>query len=91
LGELWAAVLNSVPHRPEAIGALHRTLVALTDGTDSEQIAARLGAAIIPLLSARALHVLKLALPDPERAEKISAQVVAAFLGAQQKAIGGSK
>jgi hypothetical protein len=85
LGELWAAVLNSVPHRAQAIRALHRTLAALTKDANSEEIAARLGAVILPRLTPRSLQVLKLALPNPERAEELSAAVIAAFLGTRRK------
>lgn len=85
LGELWAAVLNSVPHRAQAIRALHRTLAALTKDANSEEIAARLGAVILPWLTPRSLQVLKLALPNPERAEELSAAVIAAFLGTRRK------
>jgi hypothetical protein len=85
LGELWAAVLNSVPHRAQAIRALHRTLTALTKDANSEEIATRLGAVILPRLTPRSLQVLKLALPNPERAEELSAAVIAAFLGTRRK------
>jgi hypothetical protein len=85
LGELWAVVLNSVPHRAQAIRALHRTLATLTKDANSEELAARLGSAIVPLLTPRSLQVLKLTLPDPERAEEISAAVIAAFLGTRRR------
>ncbi|MGA8109279.1 MAG: hypothetical protein WB974_07575, partial [Acidobacteriaceae bacterium] len=88
VGELWAATLNSAPHRREAVRALHRTLATLTDDGDSLDLAGRLGNAILPRLTPRATQVLGLALPDPERAEEISASIVAAFLGAHQQAIG---
>jgi hypothetical protein len=87
-GELWAAVLNSGPHRRPAVKALYSALAAVTDGPDSVRFAAQLGTAILPRLTPRALEVLKLALPDPVRAEEVSASVVAAFLGAQNQAIG---
>ena len=88
VGELWAAALNSVPHRRDAVRALHRTLATLTDDGDSLELANRLGSVILPRLTARTIQVLQLALPDPERAEEISASVVAAFLGAHRQAIG---
>jgi hypothetical protein len=84
LGELWAAVLNSLPHRPQAIRALHRTLAALTKDANSEELAAHLGAVIRPRLTPRSLQVLKLVLPNPERAEELSAAVIAAFLGTRR-------
>ena len=87
-GQLWAAVLNSVPHRKDAIRALHLTLLALTDDASSVELATRLGSEILPQLSARAYQVLRQTLADPDRAEKISASVVAAFLGVQRLAIG---
>jgi len=90
LGELWAAVLNSVPHRQPAIRALHGTLATLTKDSKSEEIATRLGAVIVPRLTPRSLQVLKLALPNPERAEEISAAVIAAFLGTRRKLTGGA-
>jgi len=91
IGELWAAVLNSVPHRRMAVRALHFTLAALADGANSVQLAAQLGAVILPRLTARTLDILELTLPDPDRAEEISASVVAAFLGAQRQTIGAAR
>ena len=87
-GELWAAALNSLPHRRDAVRALHRTLATLAEDADSVSLARGLGRVIMPRLTGRAAQVLQLTLPDPIRAEKISASVVAAFLGAHQQAIG---
>jgi hypothetical protein len=91
VGELWAAALNSVPHRLAAVAALHRTLAALAESSNSVELGARLGAAILPRVSARTLEVLELVLPDPGRAEEASARVVAAFLGARRQAIGAAR
>jgi hypothetical protein len=88
LGELWAATLNSVPHRLDAVRALHAALAALADGPDSAELASRLGTAILPRLTSRTIEVLEMALPDPDRAEETSAAVVAAFLGAARKTTG---
>lgn len=88
VAELWAAVLNSVPHRRAAVIALHLTLAALTDDTDSVELAVSLGQAIMPRLTARTREVLELTLPDPQRTEAISARLVAAFLGADREAVG---
>ena len=88
VGELWAAVLNSAPHRQDAVHALYRTLATLTDDGDSLDLARRLGSAILPRLTIRTIQVLHLALPDPQRAEEISASIVAAFLGAHSQARG---
>jgi hypothetical protein len=88
LGELWAAVLNSVPHRQAAITALHDTLAALTDGVNSLQLAARLGAMILPRLTARSFEILELALPDPERSRELSMSVINAFLGTPSEVAG---
>jgi hypothetical protein len=46
LGELWADVLCSAPHRPGAIDALRRTLRALEHDQTATHAVARLGAAI---------------------------------------------
>jgi hypothetical protein len=91
VGELWAAVLNSMPHRYEAITSLHLTLAALTDGPESIQLAAQLGRVILPRLTPRSQHVLEQVLPDPERARRISASVIAAFLGTQRQAMGTAR
>lgn len=80
VAELWAAALNSVPHRRTAVIALHLTLAALTEDTDSVALAVSLGRAILPELTARTREVLELTLPDPQRTEAISARLIAAFL-----------
>lgn len=85
VSELWAAALNSVPHRRMAVIALHLTLAALTDTAEAVDAAVRLGKAILPRLTARTREVLELTLPDPQRTEAISAPVIRAFLGAQQR------
>lgn len=82
VAELWAAALNSVPHRRPAVIALHLTLAALTDDTGSAELAATLGRAILPRLTARTREVLELTLPDPQRTEAISARLITAFLRA---------
>lgn len=89
VAELWAAALNSVPHRRPAVIALHLTLAALTDDTDSIELAATLGRAILPRLTARTREVLELTLPDPQRTEAISACLITAFL--RGKPLGPSK
>jgi hypothetical protein len=88
LGELWAAALNSVPYRLDAVRALHAALTALAAGPDSAELASRLGTAILPRLTPRTTDVLEMALPDPDRAEETSAAVVAAFLGAARHTTG---
>ncbi len=88
LGELWAATLNSVPHRLDAVRALHAALAALADGPDAAELASRLGTAILPRLTSRTIEVLEMALPDPDRAEETSAAVVAAFLGTARHTTG---
>lgn len=88
LGELWAAVLNSVPHRQAAITTLHDTLAALTDGVNSLELAARLGAMILPRLTTRSFDVLELALPDPERSRELSVSIIDAFLGTPREVAG---
>lgn len=88
LGELWAATLNSVPHRLDAVRTLNAALAALADDPNSAEIASRLGTAILPRLTSRTMEVLKMALPDPDRAEESSAAVIAAFLGAARHTTG---
>jgi hypothetical protein len=80
VAELWAAALNSVPHRRSAVIALHLTLAALSDDVDSVHLAARLGRAILPRLTVRTREVLELTLPDPQRTEAISPRVIGSFL-----------
>lgn len=90
IGELWATVLNSVPHRSAAIRALHLTLVSLAEKTDasSVEIASKLGVHIMPRLTARTIQVLKQSLSNPDQAKEISASIFAAFLGARRPVIG---
>lgn len=88
VAELWAAALNSVPHRRPAVIALHLTLAALTDDADSAELAATLGRAILPRLTARTREVLELTLPDPQRTEAISARLITAFLCADRQLAG---
>ncbi|MGH3865803.1 MAG: hypothetical protein ACRDQ4_06610 [Pseudonocardiaceae bacterium] len=60
LGELWAEVLRSAPHRGEAIDALRDTLDALTGDGNSRDAVRALGAAVRTHLSdeeCRLLHV----------------------------------
>lgn len=87
VAEVWAAALNSVPHRRTAVIALHLTLASLADDADSAGLAAALGSAILPSLTTRTREVLKLTLPDPQRTEAISARLVTAFLGAQREMV----
>lgn len=82
VGELWAIALQSVPHRRDAIVALHATLAALTQGPSSGQAAGRLGAEILPRIGPDALRALHTALADPQRAREVSHTVISAFLGA---------
>lgn len=88
VGELWAAVLQSVPHRRDAITALHDTLATLAQGSVPVQVAARLGAEILPRIGGDALATLRTALSDPERTREISRAVISAFLGATDRALG---
>lgn len=91
VAELWAAALNSVRHRRTAVIALHLTLAALTDDTDSVELAVSLGRVILPQLTARTREVLELTLPDPQRTEAISARLIAAFLGAHHQPVGADR
>jgi len=86
--EMWATALNSVPHRRRAVVALHLTLAALADDARGVELAAQLGTAILPRLTARTIEVLDLTLPDPQRTEAISAEVITAFFGAWQLVVG---
>jgi hypothetical protein len=88
VAELWAAALNSVPHRRMAVIALHLTLAALTDDAESAELAVSLGRAMLPRLTARTSEVLELTLPDPQRTEAISGRLIAAFLAAEHEAVG---
>ncbi|HYK30434.1 MAG TPA: hypothetical protein VEV63_00680 [Streptosporangiaceae bacterium] len=88
VAELWAATLNSVPHRRMAVIALHLTLAALTDDTASLELAASLGHAILPRLTERTREVLALTLPDPQRTEAISARLIAAFFDGDHHVVG---
>jgi hypothetical protein len=91
LGELWAAVLNIQRCREDAIISLRRALTALADGPDSIELASRLGNAILPMLSSRSLELLNRELPNPRRARKVSARILAAFLDAQRQVIGADQ
>jgi hypothetical protein len=91
VSELWAAALNSVPHRRRAVIALHLTLAALTDHADAIDVALGLGKAIRPRLTTRTREVIELTLPDPQRTEAISARLIAAFLGAQREVVGAGR
>lgn len=91
VAELWAAALNSVPHRRAALIALHLTLATLTDDTDSVGRAVSLGRAMLPRLTARTREVLDLTLPDPQRTEAISAHLIAEFLGANSDVVGAGR
>ena len=84
IGKLWAATLNSAPHRRAAIRALHSALAGLADDNNSVELANKLGRAIMPELTPRAIGILEFSLPNPDLAEKISESVVAAFLGVQR-------
>jgi hypothetical protein len=86
VGELWVLALESVPHRGDAIVALHDTLSALIPGPFPAQAAAQLGATIIPRLGADALVSLQVALADPRRIRAESRAVISAFLGATSHA-----
>jgi hypothetical protein len=88
VGELWAAVLNSVQHRADAIRSLRATLTAMPDDSGAEELAAQLGAVILPRLSPRAHEVLAAKLRDPYWAEDVSAAVLAAFLRTQRRVLG---
>jgi hypothetical protein len=90
VAELWAAALNSVPHRRSAVIALHLTLATLTNDLDSAHLAASLGRAILPRLTVRTREVLELTLPDPQRTEAISPRVISAFLNADREVVGAS-
>lgn len=87
LGELWAAVLNVQRSRDDAIASLRRALDELAEDANSVEMAGRLGSAILPKLTPRALEVLKYELPNPKRTRKASSQIFAAFL-AQRQVIG---
>jgi hypothetical protein len=88
VGELWAAVLNSVQHRAGAIRSLRAVLTAMPDDASAEDLAARLGAVILPRLSPRSHEVLAARLRDPYWAEDLSAAVLAAFLRFRRPVLG---
>jgi hypothetical protein len=91
VGELWAAVLNSVQHRADAIRSLYATLTAVPADVGAEELAARLGAVILPRLSPRSGEVLAAKLRDPYWAEDVSAAVLDAFLQTRRRVIGATQ
>lgn len=90
VGELWAMALESVPHRGDAIVALHDTLAALVSGPSPVPAAARLGAAIVPRLGADAISSLQVGLADPRSAKAESRAVISAFLAAADHVAAGA-
>lgn len=90
MGELWAMALQSVPHRADAIIALHDTLVALIPGSAPATAAARLGKAIVPRLWPDALRSLRVGLADPRRARAESRTVIRAFLDVASQSAHGA-
>lgn len=85
LGELWAAVLYSTPHRMRGLAILHRVFAVLAEAPQGTEIVARLGAEILPRLPATHRRQVELGLLnhyyDAEERRRAQA-VLAAFLSA---------
>lgn len=84
LGELWAGSLRSAPHRSDAVAALHRTLLALVEVQGGDRLAARLGEAVLPLLSSAQQRQVELGLraaQTPKEQREARLAVLRAFLG----------
>lgn len=84
LGELWAAVLLSAPHRDSGVRTLRRALNAFESSTDGVELAAQLGAEILPRLTPGHRRQVELGLYAAEEIKSKRAVLVTvrAFLGA---------
>ncbi|HEV2634379.1 MAG TPA: hypothetical protein VGX23_04485 [Actinocrinis sp.] len=92
IGELWAAVLCSGPHRAAGIATLHLAIDALAQSPDGVAVATRLGGQILPRLSPAHRRQLEVGLRT-SRSPEIRIRMrdaLAAFLGAARPRPDGS-
>ena len=88
IGELWAAVLLSAPHRTSGVRSLRRALDAFESSSNGVGLATRLGAEILPRLTPGHRRQVELGLyaTGELRDRRVVRMTLRAFLGAMSAA-----